>query len=121
MSNGWVTSKPDTDESFDVVAKDPVNGEWATFQVKTVRVRSRSEGRTEYVIDARKGDRTPYTQSEADYLIGVLEADGEVRVWMIRNAGQSEYWSTDSRADRRWQKLPITLDRAAYEEAAVTA
>lgn len=120
MSNGWITSKPDTDESFDVVAKDPVNGEWATFQVKTVRVRN-DRGRTEYVIDARKGDRSPYTQSEADYLIGVLEAEGEVRVWMLRNIGQTEYWSTDSRADRRWQKLPITLDRTAYEASAVAA
>lgn len=116
LSNGWVVAKPETDEAFDIVARDPVNREWATFQVKSVRVRT--DRRSEYVIDARKSDGTGYTQSDADYLIGVLEAEEAgtaPRVWMLPNTGQIEYWSTESRADRRWHKLQITLDRQVYE------
>lgn len=124
MSNGWIVAKPETAEPFDIVARDPVNGEWATFQVKSVRVRL--DRGHQYVIDARhgrEGERTGYTQSDADYLIGVLEAEdssASPRVWMTRNTGQIEYWASESRADRRWHKLPITLDRTAYESADVS-
>lgn len=93
---------------------------WYTFQVKSVRVRA--DRRNDYVIYAKKGNGEPYTQSDADYVIGVLEAEdgGAPRVWMFENRGLGEYWATEQRADTRWHKLPIALDRESYEtEAAV--
>lgn len=109
MSYGWTVATTDTDEPFDLVAKDPANGEWYTFQVKTVRVRKDRGG--EYVVNARKSDGSVYSKSDVDYFIGVLVPDGEdvPRVWMFENRGISEYWAAAERADKRWVSLPIAI------------
>lgn len=114
MSNGWTVATTDTDESFDIVARDPVSREWKTFQVKTINVRT--DRRSDLVVSGRKGNGDPYTLAEADYFIGVLGAeDGALPVvYMFENAGQSEYWATEASAERRWVRLPIELDRATY-------
>jgi hypothetical protein len=120
MSNGWITSKPDTDESYDVVARDPLNHEWKTFQVKSIRIRA--DRGNELVIMARKGNGEPYSQSDADYIIGVLGAEEGTlpRVYMFVNRGLGEYWSTQQRAEQRWVRLPIDTQREFYTDGDVT-
>lgn len=110
-ANGWsAVSKPDTEESFDFSARDPLTGDWKTFQCKTIR--KRDDRKNELVIYARNGRGKAYEQSDADYIIGVLGEDGEVpRVWFFENRGLTEYWSTEARASKRWVELPIGLNR----------
>lgn len=117
LSNGWTVAKPETEEPFDVVARDPVNGRWYTFQVKTIRIREDRGG--EYVVYARRGNGQPHAQSDADYIVGVLGAKGGdlPAVYMFENRGQGEYWATE--ADRRWLRLPIEVDRDVYEGGGV--
>lgn len=118
LANGWIVAKPDTDESFDIVARDPVSGDWATFQVKTVRQRFDRGG--DLVVYAKKGNGDPYTQSDADYLIGVLGAEGAApRVFMFENRGISEYWASEAHAAKRWVELPLEMNRGVYEGEAV--
>jgi hypothetical protein len=118
LANGWIVAKPETDESFDIVARDPVNGAWSTFQCKTIRKRDDRGG--ELVVYARKGDGEPYSQSDADYIVGVLGAEGEKpRVFMFENRGIGEYWATEARASKRWVELPIEMNRDIYEGADV--
>lgn len=111
---GWTVAKTETRESFDIVARDPVSGEWKTFQVKTIKLRS--DRRNEMVVYARKGNGEPYTQPEADYIIGVLGAkDAEApRAWMFANTGRAEYWATEASAELRWHELPLSIQREIY-------
>lgn len=122
LSNGWIVAEPETAEPFDLVARDPVNGRWYTFQVKTIRIREDRGG--EYVVNARRGGDRVYEQSDADYIIGVLGAgNSENRVpevYMFENRGISEYWASKERAERRWIRLPIEIDRAYYEGDGIT-
>lgn len=99
------------------MARDPVSGEWKTAQVKTIKLRS--DRRNEMVVYSRKGNGEPYTQPEADYIIGVLGAkESEApRVWMFENTGLSEYWATEASAEKRWVELPLSIQRDAYVEA----
>lgn len=115
MANGWIVAKPETEEPFDIVARDPANAEWATFQVKTIRVREDRGG--DYVVYAKRGNGEPHAQSDADYIIGVLQGadDAPARVYMFENRGLGEYWATETRADKRWIRLPIELRRDLYE------
>jgi len=71
------------------------------------------------VVYSRKGNGEPYTQPEADYIIGVLGAkESEApRVWMFENTGLSEYWATEASAEKRWVELPLSIQRDAYVEA----
>ncbi|WP_082926847.1 hypothetical protein [Paenibacillus tuaregi] len=114
MSNGWTVATTDTDESFDIVARDPVSRAWKTFQVKTIKVRTDRRG--DLVVNGRKGNGEPYTLSETDYFIGVMgsEDGGLPTVYVFENNEQSEYWATETSAERRWVRLPIELDRATY-------
>lgn len=116
LSNGWIVAMPDTEEPFDIVARDPVNRRWYTFQVKTIRVREDRGG--EFVIYAKRGNGEPHTKSDADYIIGVLGAkDGEKpSVYMLENRGIGEYWASESRAEKRWHRLPLDLQREYYED-----
>jgi hypothetical protein len=114
MCAGWIVAKPETGESFDIVARDPVNSAWSTFQVKTIKLRS--DRRNEMVVYARKGNGEPYTQPEADYFIGVLgakEAESP-RVFMFENSGLSEYWATEASASKRWVEIPLSVNREMY-------
>lgn len=111
---GWTVAKTETQESFDIVAREPANGEWKTFQVKTIKLRS--DRRNEMVVYTRKGNGEAYTQPEADYIIGVLGAkESEApRVWVFENTGQTEYWATEASAERRWIELPLSIQRDIY-------
>lgn len=113
---GWTVAKTETRESFDIVARDPVNREWKTFQVKTIKLRS--DRRNEMVVYARKGNGEAYSQPEADYFIGVLGAKGDEapRVWVFENTGQAEYWATEASAEKRWVELPLSIQREMYTE-----
>jgi len=115
IANGWgAVSTSETEEPFDVSAKDPLTNEWKTFQVKTIR--KRSDKKDELVVVARNGRGKPYDQSDADYFIGVLGEDGELpRVWMFENRGLQEYWASEARASQRWVELTICLDRSVFE------
>ncbi|MCG7345350.1 hypothetical protein MHZ92_14520 [Sporosarcina sp. ACRSL] len=113
LANGYVVSKPSTAEPHDLLATDPLSGETVKIQVKTIQIRTDRGG--EYVVHARKSDGTPYTKSDADYLIGVLVGEGEFpRVFMFENREIREYWASEARASKRWVELSIALDRAAY-------
>jgi hypothetical protein len=113
LANGFTVAKPETDESFDIVARDPVSQAWITVQCKTIRQRTDRGG--DLVIYAKKGNGEPYALSDADYIIGVLGAEGEKpRVYMFENRGLGEYWATEARASQRWVELPIEMNREAY-------
>jgi hypothetical protein len=112
MANGWeAVSKSETDESFDISARDPLTKEWKTFQCKTIR--KRSDRNNELVIYARNGRGNAYEQSDADYIIGVLlgEDGDSPRVWFFENRGIGEYWASEARASKRWVELSISLNR----------
>lgn len=111
---GWIVARTDTRESFDLVARDPVSGEWKTFQCKTILLRA--DRNNEMTIQTRKGNGEPYTYPEADYIIGVLGAKGSEapRVWMFENEGQTEYWATEQTAAKRWVELPLSIQREMY-------
>nr|WGD77735.1 hypothetical protein P5643_14050 [Bacillus subtilis] len=75
LASGWqAVSTSETEEAFDISAKDPLSGEWKTFQVKTIIVREKRGGKR--VVQARKNDGTPYTLDEVDYFIGVEVGTG---------------------------------------------
>lgn len=104
LNAGYEVAKPETDEPYDVVFRDPVNGAWATAQIKTVRVREDRGGAL--VIYAKKGNGQPYTKADADYIVGVLGN----RVYITENTEQAEYWSSsETRAAERWIELPAEL------------
>ncbi|MED3649987.1 hypothetical protein [Heyndrickxia sporothermodurans] len=121
LANGWgAVSKSETEESFDISARDPLNGDWKTFQVKTIRKRDDRNG--ELVIYARNGRGDAYEQSDADYIIGVLGENGEIpRVWMFENRGLTEYWASEARASKRWVELSIFLDRSVFDKTEAEA
>jgi hypothetical protein len=119
MANGWeAVSKSETDESFDMIARDPLTKEWKTFQCKTIR--KRSDRNNELVVYARNGKGNAYEQSDTDYIIGVLGEDGELpRVWFFENRGIGEYWATEARAGQRWVELSLAINRTNFETEAV--
>lgn len=105
IANGWQVAEPIVDEVYDLVAKDPANGEWATIQVKTLRIRDDRDNAL--VVYARKGNGEPYTTDDCDYIIGVdnSEAESPPRVFMMECRGIAEYWSTEMTARERWVQL----------------
>ncbi|MGF9711674.1 hypothetical protein [Paenibacillus naphthalenovorans] len=117
MANGWTVAETVTDEAFDIVAKDPLEGEWRTFQCKTIRRRADRGG--DLVVYAKRGNGTIYDRADADYIIGVWAEDGEMpRVFYFENRMLGEYWCAEARASERWVELSITLNRAAHEGVA---
>ena len=116
MLNGWRgVSKPETDESYDIVAQDPLSGKWCTFQVKSIHVRRDRGG--DLVVYARKKNGEPYAPSDVDYIVGVLgaeEAGGVPRVWMFENRGCGEYWASEARASERWIEMPLIISDLVY-------
>ncbi|MDT2249809.1 hypothetical protein P7H16_26715 [Paenibacillus larvae] len=110
VSSGWVVAEPETEEPYDLIGRDPVNGEWYTFQVKTIRKRYDRGG--DLVVYAKKNNGEPYSKSDADYIVGVLgEEDESPRVFYFENRGIGEYWASEARAAARWQELPLSFDR----------
>jgi hypothetical protein len=108
LANGWEVATPECDESYDIIGRDPVNGEFYRIQCKTIRQRDDRGG--DLVVYAKKGDGTPYTQADADYIVGILAADIP-RIYMFPVRGIGEYWAAEERASTRWIELPIELDR----------
>lgn len=60
LANGWTVHQAETDEAYDVLAKDPVSGEYAKIQIKTIRQRKDRGG--DLVVYAKKvtGRRTTW-------------------------------------------------------------
>jgi len=113
LANGWLIHESKTAEAYDILATDPLSGHHVKIQVKTIRQRMDRGG--DLVIYAKKGDRTAYDLSDADYIIGVWAADGEIpRVYMLENRLQTEYWASEATAAERWVELSIALDRSVY-------
>lgn len=99
LENGWEVAIPAASEVYDLVGKDPVNGKWYTFQVKTIRRRTDRKG--ELVVYAKKGNGDAYSLEDCDYLLGVLDDS----VFMFENRGLREYWASDEAAETRWVRL----------------
>lgn len=113
LANGWTVHQSETDEAYDILAQDPVNGQYAKIQVKTVRQRTDRGG--ELVVYAKKGNGTTYDLADADYIVGVWAVAGEVpRVFMFENRCLTEYWASEARASERWVELSLALDRDVY-------
>jgi len=106
LAAGYEVARPLAAESYDLAARDPVTGEWATYQVKTARRREDRDGAI--VIFAKRTNGQPYTRDDCDYLIGVL--DGEV--YVIENRELSEYWVTPDNIDEKWRKLTKRIKEA---------
>jgi hypothetical protein len=116
LANGWTVHKAETDEAYDILARDPLAGEYAKIQVKTVRQRMDRGG--DLVVYARKGNGTTYDLSDADYIVGVWAVDGEMpRVFMFENRLCGEYWCAEARARERWVELSLALNRGMVAAA----
>jgi len=100
LNAGYTVAKPETEEPFDVVFRDPLNQTWYTAQIKTVRIRDDRDGAL--VVYAKKGNGEPYTLSDADYIVGVL---GD-KAYMFANREIGEYWTSDPA--NKWRELPST-------------
>ncbi|KJR67819.1 hypothetical protein [Bacillus velezensis] len=114
LASGWqAVSTSETEEAFDISAKDPLSGEWKTFQVKTIYDRKK---RGSLIVQARKSDRTPYKLDEVDYFIGVLIGRGPVpTVWMFENRELTEYWGPQSKDGKRWVRMDLNFRREDVE------
>lgn len=99
LANGWEVSIPSLDEIYDLVARDPFNGEWKTVQVKTIR--RRKDRNNEMVIYASNGSGNAYQPQDCDYIVGV---EGDT-AYMVECKGIKEYWATDMAASKRWIKM----------------
>lgn len=102
IANGYEVSQPVMAEEYDLVAKDPVNKQWKTFQVKSLR--KRTDRNNEMVIIGRKNNGVAYQPSEVDYMLGV---DGDT-VYMVECSGLMEYWASEATASKRWIELTAT-------------
>lgn len=112
MAAGFEVAETETEEPYDFVARDPLNGKWFTWQCKTIR--RRGDRNNELVLVATNGKGKRYAKTDADYFIGVLAENGETpRVYYFENRGLREYWASDASAAKRWVELPIALDREA--------
>ncbi|MCU6709307.1 hypothetical protein M6D81_11375 [Paenibacillus sp. J5C_2022] len=120
LAAGWTVHDAVTDESYDVLATDPLTGSHSKIQVKTIR--QRIDRGNELVVYAKKNDGSTYDKSDADYIVGVWAVDGEIpRIFMFENRGIGEYWASEAKAAERWIELPIALDRSTFSEANVSA
>lgn len=115
LANGWRVHESRTAEAYDILATDPLTGEFTKIQVKTIRQREDRNG--DLVVYAKKGNGTAYDRADADYIIGVWAVEGEPpRVYMFENRLLSEYWSSKARAAERWVELPISINRSTHKE-----
>lgn len=115
LANGWRVHESKTAEAYDILATDPVSGEFAKIQVKTIRQRMDRGG--DLVVYAKKGNGTAYDRADADLIIGVWVIEGEApRVFIFENRLCGEYWASEARASERWIELPLALNRSIYEQ-----
>jgi hypothetical protein len=85
LNAGWQVSKPEVAEVYDRIGITP-DGTYVKLQIKTVRLRN--DRKNQPVVYGTKGDGTPYTNDDCDYLVGVHGTD--VYLMKCRNIG--EYW-----------------------------
>ncbi|HDR7641336.1 hypothetical protein [Bacillus wiedmannii] len=109
LNLGWEVANSFIPEVYDLVARDPINKQWYTIQVKTIRVRGDRDNAL--VVRATKGNEQAYTKDDCDYIAGV-EGD---RVFMFECAGQREYWATEASASQRWVELTAVNETEAVE------
>lgn len=115
LANGWRVHESKTAEAYDILATDPVSGEFAKIQVKTIRQRMDRGG--DLVVYTKKGNGTAYDRADADLMIGVWVIEGEApRVFIFENRLCGEYWASEARASERWIELPLALNRSIYEQ-----
>lgn len=110
LNLGWEVANSFIPEVYDLVARDPINKQWYTIQVKTIRVRHDRDDAL--VVQAKKGNGEAYTKDDCDYIAGV-EGD---RVFMFECAGQREYWATETSASQRWIELTAVTNHEENEE-----
>jgi hypothetical protein len=99
---GYEVARPLCPEVYDLLAWDPVNAKAYRIQVKTLRIRT--DRANALVVYTRKNNGLPYTKEETDYIIGV----DKNRAFMFECTGQTEYWSTEQSAKKRWIELNNT-------------
>lgn len=109
---GWEVTLPVVDEVYDLVGKDPVNGEFYRFQVKTIRKRTDRDG-TWYVINGVRGNGRIYTDDEIDYMLGVDAETGDVYMTECRNL--SEYWQRPGGEGAKYRWVKLTAEKEAGE------
>lgn len=114
LSNGWEVSFPVVDEVYDIVAKDPVSGNFETVQVKTIQ--RRLERNNSMIVYAKNGKGEPYSPDTCSLIAGV--EDGTV--YLFENTGQKEYWRTDASAAKRWIKLTDNKNEEAENDYCIS-
>lgn len=103
LSNaGFTLLVPSSNSQVERLGTRRNSNEIKRVQVKTIYPRER-DGRSYYVIFAKRGNGNVYTAEEADYLVGVING----RVFMTENRGCGEYWVRAEQAAEKWQELPI--------------
>lgn len=113
LAHGWQPALPVVDEAHDIQAWHPIHGS-ARFQVKTIR--QRTDRANQYVLYARKGNGTPYTKDDCDFMIGVLGDE----VYMVETNGVSEYWVSESAVEDKWTKLTGEVSEWVKPQLSVT-
>lgn len=99
LENGYTVHEPITTEHHDLLLEK--DGVYQKAQVKTIFIREDKGGAM--VVFSKKSDGKPYTTSEAQIIIGVLD---NREVFLINNIGQKEYWSQNINiAKRKWVHL----------------
>ncbi|MBE1443910.1 hypothetical protein [Paenibacillus sp. OAS669] len=102
IANGWTVHTSETAESYDILATEPLTGEYKRLQVKTIRQRHDRGG--DLVVYAKKGNGMTYDLSDADYFVGVWAAEGEVpRVYMFGLC-----------SNEQWIELPLTMNSSMH-------
>ncbi len=120
LANGWTVHEARTAEAYDILATDPISGEYVKIQVKTIRQRLDRGG--DLVVYAKKGNGTVYDRSEAELILGVWAGDNEIpRVFLMENRLLTEYWCSEAKASERWVELKIGLNRQLHVLDAVTS
>jgi hypothetical protein len=111
LNTGWEVSFPFAAEVYDLVAKDPINGEFKTIQVKTIR--RREDRNNELVVYTTNGKGEPYSVEDCDYIAAV---ENET-VYLFENTELKEYWASDQTAAKRWITLAGGEATEIIEEA----
>lgn len=107
LAAGYEVAEPVAAESYDIVAKEAGTGEWRTFQVKTLRLRT-DKGRPYYVLNGTRNSGDVYRRADADYFIGVVDG----AVYLVENTEQSEYWAAVDGVDGKWRRLAVNMNEA---------
>lgn len=112
---GWEIAEPVVDEVYDLVGRDPANGDFRTFQTKTLRKRTDRDG-TWHVIEGKRGNGNCYSAEDVDYMLGVDAETGDVYMTECRNL--SEYWQRPDSMTAKFRWVKLTAEKK-YGEVVV--